>query len=230
MAAISMSPRHALFTMLLQMLTIRHLITGFVVTSHTTIGIQTVEDIRHHTSLNKHDFNTCRIPSSKLSMGLFDFLNPEGNNMNDSSDGRLDRSDEDESYVGCSEIFHISAKSIKVGPLKLYLSLYFMGEQNNPERGTWKPSQTEDGGIDLYYRDQTGALIITLSEKSMKVSRLGSAPSIKYLSQEAIVLNGMLDQLDEILEDDSIEEKNRLICSLEASDVIKRVRENLAFG
>jgi len=175
-----------------------------------------------------------------FSGGQFNFNPFGGNNDNNDdddktkgNDGSSDGGDEieaDGEYVASTEIFHIPAKKIKVGGLRLYLALYFMGEQNTPTRNTWRADQTPSGGIDLYYTDRTGALIITFTEESMTVGRLGSAPSMDYLTQESAILSGMLDQLDEISDDTSIGEKDRLMCLLEPGDAIETVRENLAFG
>ena len=102
-----------------------------------------------------------------------------------------------------------------------------MGESNNPEKGTWRMNQNGDGGIDLYYKDTTGALIVVFKEHAILVNRLGSSPSMEYLIQESSMLNGMLDQLEEIATDTSIEESDRLL-SIE-SDKINMVRETLSF-
>ena len=90
--------------------------------------------------------------------------------------------------------------------------------------------QTGDGGIDLYHKDATGAMMIVLEEDQIIVNRLGSAPSMNYLMSESAILNGMLDQLDEIAFDTSIDESNRLICLHEPGDAINVVRESLSFN
>lgn len=141
-------------------------------------------------------------------------------------DGVVDSYDED---IATTEIFHIPAKKIKIGGLRLFLSLYFMGECNTPTRGTWRADQTPDGGIDLYFRDRTGALILAFNDFGMSVSRLGSAPSMEYMMQESVMLRGMLDQLDEITGDDNIGDGNELLSLVEPGDAIEKVRENLSF-
>ena len=110
----------------------------------------------------------------------------------------------------------------------MYLSLYFMGEMNNPERGTWRTNQSGDGGIDLFYKDRTGALMINFSDHVIVVNRLGSSPSMEYLMEESNILNGMLDQLDEIAHDTSIDRSDRLL-SLKDERGIEAVRETLSF-
>jgi hypothetical protein len=105
-----------------------------------------------------------------------------------------------------------------------------VGEVNNPEKGTWRMDQNEDGGIDLYYKDATGAMTIMFHEDEITVNRIGSAPSMNYLMSETSLVNGMLDQLDDIAFDTSIEEKDRLILLHEPGDAIDIVRESLSFN
>lgn len=128
-----------------------------------------------------------------------------------------------------TEFSFFVAKSLKVGGCRLYLSLFLIGEVNNPQRNTWKMDQNEEGGIDLYYNDATGAMMITFDDEEIAVNRMGSAPSMNYLMHETGIINGMLDQLDEIAFDTSIEEKDRLIL-LKEGDEIDVVRESLSFN
>ncbi len=164
--------------------------------------------------------------------GLENFfnLNNKLNRKKIAEDPEIDENnavEDDEDYPGCTSIFKIHVKSLKVGGCRLYLSLFFMGESNNPTKGSWKMNQNGDGGIDMYYKDTTGALIIEFREDAIVVKRLGSKPSMEYLMQESNMLTGMLDQLDEIAMDTSIEESDRLICI--DNDAINVVRESLSF-
>jgi len=140
-----------------------------------------------------------------------------------------DKDDDSCDNIGTSNIFKMKVKNLKVGGCRLYLSLYLIGEINNPEKHTWKMDQTGDGGIDLYYRDASGALMILFEDDSIIVNRLGSAPSMNYLMHESSVLTGMLDQLDDIAFDSSIDEKDRLLTLHEPGDAINIVRESLSF-
>ena len=171
--------------------------------------------------------HTDRNKLSQLGMdmgGIGKFFNLNNNGNNGESEGG---DDDDEDYLGCTNIFKIDVKSLKVGGCRLYLSLFFMGESNKPEKGAWRMNQNGDGGIDLYYKDTSGALIIEFKEDAILVNRLGSSPSMEYLMQESSMLNGMLDQLDEIAMDNSISETDRLICI--EGDEINLVRESLSF-
>mmetsp|Transcript_23428 Transcript_23428/g.34846 ORF Transcript_23428/g.34846 Transcript_23428/m.34846 type:complete len:237 (-) Transcript_23428:39-749(-) len=158
--------------------------------------------------------------------GFGKFFNLSNNGSDGNNDNNNDNED-DEDYPGCTNIFTIGAKSVKVGGCRLYLSLFFIGEANNPEKGAWRMNQNGDGGIDLYYKDATGALIVMFKEDAILVNRLGTSPSMDYLMQESSMLNGMLDQLDEIAMDSSINESDRLICI--EGDEINTVRESLSF-
>jgi len=139
--------------------------------------------------------------------------------------------EEDEGdYLGCTNIFTIKAKALKAGGCRLYLSLFLVGEMNNPERMTWRMDQNDDGGIDLYYKDTSGAMIITLKDEEIIVNRFGSRPSMDYLMSETLIINHLLDQLDEIAFDNSIDEKDRLLILHEPGDAIDIVRESLSFN
>ncbi len=162
-----------------------------------------------------------------LAMDLGKFFNLSNNSKDGDNGNNNDEDDEEEDYPGCTNIFRIGVKSIKVGGCRLYLSLFFIGEANTPEKGSWRMNQNGDGGIDLYYKDATGALIVIFKEDAIIVKRLGSSPSMDYLMQESSMLNGMLDQLDEIAMDSSINESDRLICI--EGDEINTVRETLSF-
>ena len=121
-------------------------------------------------------------------------------------------------------------KSLKKGGCRLYLCMFLMGEMNNPERRTWRMDQNEEGGIDIYYKDTSGAMMIKLEDEEIIVNRMGSRPSMDYLMGETLIINGMLDQLDEIAFDKSIDEQDRLILLHEPGDAIDVVRESLSFN
>jgi len=90
--------------------------------------------------------------------------------------------------------------------------------------------QNEEGGIDLFYKDFSGALMIKLEDNEIIVNRMGSRPSMDYFMSETLIINVMLDQLDEIAFDKSIDAKDRLIILNEPGDAIDVVRESLSFN
>lgn len=105
-----------------------------------------------------------------------------------------------------------------------------MGQLNTPEKGSWKTNQVGDGEIELFFRDQTGAIIIRLEDKEITIDRLGSTPSTQYLMYESMILNGLLDQLHEIITDDNIEPDDRLINLNNPGDAIDKARGFLSFS
>ena len=122
------------------------------------------------------------------------------------------------------------AKTMKIGGLRLYCNLYLMGLQNTPEAGCWKAHQEDDNEVNLRYRDMTGCIIIIFKENEITIDRLGSMPSMKYLLHESIVLNGFLDQLDAIVFEGDVAEKNRLLTLPEPGDQILNARDVLSFS
>lgn len=138
--------------------------------------------------------------------------------------------DEADDPAGCSRIMSIPVESIKTGGLRLYLSLYLMGVQNNPEKGTWKSSQTDDTTIDMYYKDLSAALTIRLSEEMIAIDRLGSMPSTQFTMQESVILNGILDELQVCAFEGDINESDRLLVLPPPADGIDKARAALAFS
>jgi len=122
------------------------------------------------------------------------------------------------------------AKSIKTGGLRLFLTLYLMGQQNSPEKGSWRANQSGDSTIDLYYCDQSGALMMNFKEDKITIDRLGSAPSTKYLMHESEMLNGLLDELQSIVDGGDVNEVDRLLVLPEPGDAIDRARDTIAFS
>jgi hypothetical protein len=122
------------------------------------------------------------------------------------------------------------AKTMKLGGLRLYCNLYLLGLQNTPEPGCWKAHKVDDTEVNLRYVDMTGSIIITFKEDDITIDRLGSMPSQKYLLHESIVLNGFLDQLESIVFEGVIAEKNRLLTLPEPADQIQKARDVLSFS
>lgn len=140
--------------------------------------------------------------------------------------------DEESDYVGSTRVLTIPVESVKVGGLRLYLLLYLMGQQNTPDKGSWKANQVSDSSIDMYYHDGTAALMINFQKekKFITVDRLGSLPSMQFVLQESTILDGLLDELDSIASDSEINETDRLICLAPPGDAIKVARSSLSFS
>lgn len=152
------------------------------------------------------------------------------NSQNENDD---DSDDDDEEYAGATRLLTIPAKSIKPGGLRLLLMFYCMSMQNTPFRGSWKADQpTRDEYIvDMYFHDQTAVLTITLSDTQITIDRIGSAPSMSYLTQESIIVDGILDELQVCVTQDDVNDEDRLLQLPESSqDAIEKARESLAFS
>jgi hypothetical protein len=134
--------------------------------------------------------------------------------------------------AGTYRVATIPGQSTKLGGLRLFVMFYFMGMQKTPDRRSWQANQpsTEEYVVDLYYQDNTAVLSIELEDEEISILRVGSSPSTAYLMQEAIIVQGLLDELHQCAFDDSVEEENRLLILREPKDAIEKARDALAFG
>ena len=180
---------------------------------------------------------TERAPSSKSSTSvnaLWDdvakFFDDLGGNSGDDNDSIS--SGEEQQYLGNTRILTIPVESLKVGGLRLYISLFLMGQSNSPDKGSWQSWQSGDAGIDVYFHDQTGALLIELCEETNRilVDRMGTSPSNAYMMQESVIIDGLLDELDTIANDEEIPLEDRLLVLKDPGDAIDAARESLAFS
>jgi len=151
----------------------------------------------------------------------------QGNGLRGDDDG----DDEDNSPAGEYRILTIPVDAIKPGGLRLFLMFYLMGLQNTPEPKSWVANQpsTEDYVIDFWYHDKSAVLTITLEEDRISLTRVGSSPSTAYLMQESIVAQGILDELQTMATEESVEPQHRLV-KLYTPDAIELARDALSFG
>jgi len=158
------------------------------------------------------------------------FFGGLGNNDDDSSEGvDAEIVEEEGVYTGSTRIITIPAKTLKLGGLRLYCNLFLMGVQNTPEKGCWKASQSDNSEVNLRYRDLSGSIIIRFTDDGITVDRLGSSPSMKYLMDESMILNGFMDELNAIVYDGDVADENRLLTLVE-SDAIEKARNAVSFG
>mmetsp|Transcript_19732 Transcript_19732/g.23681 ORF Transcript_19732/g.23681 Transcript_19732/m.23681 type:complete len:189 (-) Transcript_19732:145-711(-) len=126
-----------------------------------------------------------------------------------------------------TRILEIPAKSIKPGPLRFFLGVYLVGEQNKPEPGSWQANTNAgDDIIELYYKDASAKTTVGLSEYGVTFDRVG-APSLQYLLQESVLLHGLLDELNSLAFLEDVEEDKRLIRIADPGDAIEKAREKL---
>lgn len=157
------------------------------------------------------------------------FFDGLGNNDNERS-GQSEIVEEiDGVYTGSTRIITIPAKAMKLGGLRLYCNLHLMGVQNTPEKKSWKASQSDNSEVNLRYCDLSGSIIIQFTDFGITVDRLGSSPSMKYLTAESMILNGFLDELHAIVYGGDINDENRLLTLVE-SDAIEKARDFVSFA
>jgi hypothetical protein len=117
--------------------------------------------------------------------------------------------------------------TVKVGPLKFFVQLYLVGQQNNPSKKSWTlNSNDETDSIDMYYTDATAMFSVVIKEDGIKVERRGMKPSLQYALQESVMLHGLLDELSGIAEVEDVEPEKRLI-QFNDLDAVAKAREGL---
>jgi len=144
--------------------------------------------------------------------------------------------DSDSTQVGNSgtgtindEVLRIPVKSMKVGGLRLFLTLYLMGQESK----TWKIS-SDDDTINLFFNDGSIVLSIELSldESAIIFRRLSNTGSpnmpVSYIGEEGAIVNCILDELDKMAYDDNVKFDDRLL-SVERDDVLSDAREKFSF-
>lgn len=151
----------------------------------------------------------------------------ECNGSEEEDDGEMSNND-------TAVVFTIPARSVKVGALRLLLMLHLMGQQNSPNKGTWKCQQREEeDGEDVivmqFMVDQSASLSVIITDWGIKVKRRGIAPSMQFMIQESILLQGLIDQLDHVLYSEEVKEGNRLLVLKYPLDGLDKARATIPF-
>ena len=128
---------------------------------------------------------------------------------------------------GPKEVVNLPATVVKTGPLRFFLQIYLVGEQNNPSQGAWAFNNNDAGSLDMYYQDGTGMFSIQMDDNNIKVLRYGQKPSLEYVLQESVMVEGVLNELNSIaFEVDDIEEEKRLL-QFGDRDIIEKALDSL---
>lgn len=128
---------------------------------------------------------------------------------------------------GPKTILDIPTTNIKVGPLKFFLQIFLVGEQNNPLPNSWILNQNDETQtLDMYHTDGTGMFSIDLKEYGMTVKRHGQAPSLQYQLQESVLLHALLDEVEGIAFAEDIELDKRLV-QLQEENALQKARDTL---
>jgi hypothetical protein len=164
-------------------------------------------------------------------LGMSNFFDDFGSFLQNMGNSSNTREDEEDCLV-TTRLLELSADRIKPGGLRLFLMLYLMGIQNTPDQHSWSVDQPTvvDYAIDCYYHDRTAALMIRLTNTTITLDRLGSTPSVSYMMQESIIVDGLLDELSRCAFDDHVADEHRLLMLPEPKDAIEKARRALAFG
>ncbi|KAG7340409.1 hypothetical protein IV203_023952 [Nitzschia inconspicua] len=132
-----------------------------------------------------------------------------------------------ESSDGPKVILEIPTTNIKIGPLKFFLQIFLVGEQNNPLPNSWVLNQNDETQtLDMYHTDGTGMFSIDIKEYGMTVKRHGQAPSLQYQLQESVMLHALLDEVEGIAFAEDIDVEKRLL-QLKEDNALQLARETL---
>lgn len=127
-----------------------------------------------------------------------------------------------------ASVIDLPVERIKIGPLKFFLQIYLVAEQNKPVQGAWVlNSNEENGSLDMYYKDGTGMFSVALTDEAVKIDRYGQRPSLEYMLQESVMLHGVLDELNEIVFGENDVEEDKRLLRLSDKDSIVSARETL---
>jgi len=137
------------------------------------------------------------------------------------------------------DVMDIPAKVIKIKPLKFYLQLFLVSQQNTPFQGAWLLNANEEVEeyLEVYFHDGTGMISVRFDDLyGLKIQRKGQRPSLQYMLQESVLLHALLDELEAIAfgsgddddDEDAIDDSKRLLQFAEGcEDVLSNAREGL---
>lgn len=96
------------------------------------------------------------------------------------------------------------------------------------DKGTWRPNQSTDSQLDMYFKDNSAMFSLVLEDDSIRVDRYGQ-PSLAYVLQESLVLHNILDELDTLAfgVEENIQVESRLLQLEAPGDAIEKARATL---
>ena len=113
---------------------------------------------------------------------------------------------------GPTTVLEIPVKNIKPRPLRFFLQIYIVGQQNSKDSQSWLPKEEGSSDLQVYYQDGTGMCNIVLGDDKIVMERHGQRPSLQYMLQESLMLHGVLDELAQVaFEVDDVEDSQRLL-------------------
>eukprot|EP00287_Rhodomonas_sp_CCMP768_P028532 CAMPEP_0202854546 /NCGR_PEP_ID=MMETSP1389-20130828/91058_1 /ASSEMBLY_ACC=CAM_ASM_000865 /TAXON_ID=302021 /ORGANISM="Rhodomonas sp., Strain CCMP768" /LENGTH=272 /DNA_ID=CAMNT_0049533141 /DNA_START=54 /DNA_END=873 /DNA_ORIENTATION=+ len=132
------------------------------------------------------------IGSASLSCGRASLRNPQGALAAGKGFGKPSETSNGSSKSSPAPILTVPFEYVKIGPLKMFLSLWVMGQED------WSGNEIAAGQIAAVHDATQGSLLISLSEGAdagLEVSRSRDGP-LQYRLQEALLMHRLLD--DEI--------------------------------
>jgi len=96
-----------------------------------------------------------------------------------------------------TKVLEIPIKSRK-GGLRVALSFFLLGLQNEPSKGSWRFVQQDDVPLGMIFKDQSAMFSIGIRDESIVIERhidRGKRPSLFYQLQESVILHKVLDEL-----------------------------------
>lgn len=142
----------------------------------------------------------------------------------------------DQSNAPVVTVMDIPAKVIKIKPLKFYMQLFLVSQQNTPFEGAWLLNANEEveDYLEIYFRDGTGMILVQFDDLyGIHIQRKGQRPSLQYMLQESVLLHALLDELEAIAfgtddDADEVDEEKRLLQFTEENKgIISKVRDSL---
>jgi len=119
-------------------------------------------------------------------------------------------------------VLDLPCTDVKVAPLRFFLQLWLVSVQNEPSPNTWLVQQDDENNLFIYHSDGSARLSLDLTENGLKVTQDGTKPSLPFQLQSAVLLHGLLDQLEEI----SAEKREDPLFVLD-SDSLEKARTQL---
>jgi hypothetical protein len=185
------------------------------------------------------------------------FFEGGGKNSKDNTDiDNCDNDDDDDDIpAGQYRVASISVKSMKPGALRLFLMFYLLGMQNTPEANSWRAHQPtaptssktskssslndveqvqepwNEHVVEFLYHDHSALLSVAMSERDQRITiaRVGSKPSTAYMMHESTIVQGILNELEQMATDQQVPPDKRLLI-VQPENAIDAARDALAFG
>ena len=132
-----------------------------------------------------------------------------------------------------TKVLEIPIKSTK-GGLRVALSFFLLGLQNEPTKGSWRFVQQDDVPLGMIFKDESAMFSIGLGDESIVIERHtdhGKRPSLFYQLQESVILHKVLDELNALAfgkgdDGQDIADDDRLLV-LQGKDAIEDARKKL---